>query len=119
MLAMPGSAAKPLLQALGEALAHRKSKPNREHPRPILLSFVLKLNISTISSFVGGHSRVIRMNPNAASLVGASFNPVAFSETITAEEKMVFLAFVIPLGASPATREDIRDRANLFFVPDV
>lgn len=110
ILAVPGSAASSVLQALGEALRNRSSKFSLEHVDKIFLSFVPKLNFSTMHALLGEKARIIRMNPNAASLVGAGFNPVAFSETISEEEKTAFLAFVRPLGVSSVTREENLER---------
>ncbi len=60
----------------------------------IAVSLAPKLTIAKLSGLLGGFQRIVRVIPNAPSIIGAGFNPVCFAA-----------------GLNPAERQDI---ANIF-----
>jgi len=54
---------------------------------------------------LGGFGRLARQNPNAPSIVGAGFNPIAFDPGLPAADRAALLAFLAPLGETPVVEE--------------
>ena len=61
--------------------------------------------MSRICGALGGFSRLARVIPNAPSIVGQGYNPVSFSEQLSAQERARVLALFAPLGACPQVAE--------------
>ncbi len=76
------------------------------NPSTIICSLAPKIKISKISELLHGHNKIIRMNPNAPSIVNSGYNPVVFSGGITLNEKNGFLALMESLGQCPETKEE-------------
>ncbi|MEN6463818.1 MAG: pyrroline-5-carboxylate reductase, partial [Syntrophaceae bacterium] len=55
---------------------------------------------------ITGLKKIVRMIPNAPSIVGEGYNPVAFSPGISKSEAQEFLKLLKPLGDSPEVEED-------------
>lgn len=55
---------------------------------------------------ITGLNKIVRMIPNAPSIVGEGYNPVAFSPGISKSEAREFLKLLKPLGDSPEVDED-------------
>lgn len=53
----------------------------------VLVSLAPKLTISRISELSSGVQKIVRMIPNAPSLIGKGFNPVALSESVAKEDR--------------------------------
>jgi pyrroline-5-carboxylate reductase len=72
----------------------------------VLVSLAPRWTMSRISEALGGFSRLARAIPNAPSIVNRGYNPLTFSERLTAGERARVLALFAPLGACPEVRED-------------
>ncbi len=72
----------------------------------LLVSLVPKITIAKISTALKGFGRIVRMIPNAPSIINAGFNPVAFSEAVSSTEKAELLAIFATLGACPEVAEE-------------
>lgn len=72
----------------------------------LVLSLAPKVVLSKMAEALGGFPRLARMIPNAPSIVGAGYNPVAFSKALgEAERREVFRLFE-PLGECPEVEEE-------------
>jgi len=74
-------------------------------PEAVLVSLVPKITIARLSEKLEGFSRIIRMIPNAPSIVGAGFNPLFFSPALNAQEKEEVNALFDALGECPEVPE--------------
>lgn len=88
---------------LAEVLPSLKSELK---PEAVLLSLAPKVKFAGLSRLLGGFSRLARQNPNAPSVVGKGYNPIAFSAGLPEAERHALLALVAPLGDSPVVDED-------------
>ncbi len=75
-------------------------------PGALFISLAPKLTIAKLSSGLGGFDKIVRMIPNAPSIVGRGYNPVAFSTAISVEEKAELLDLFQTWGRSPQVAED-------------
>ena len=71
----------------------------------IILSLAPKLSIEKIASILDGYDKIARINPNASSYVNSGFNPVAFSSSLTKEERKAITDIFNNLGAFPEVDE--------------
>jgi pyrroline-5-carboxylate reductase len=74
-------------------------------PDAIVVSLAPKITIDRLSAMLGGFARIARANPNAPSIVGAGYNPVAFGRGLDAEARDLVLDVFAPLGESPVVDE--------------
>ena len=72
----------------------------------VVISLAPKVPISKLSELLGGFERIVRMIPNAPSFVNAGYNPVAFSNTISHDEKREILEMLSLLGECPEVNEN-------------
>lgn len=70
-------------------------------PGATVVSLAPKFTIPKLTATLGGFDRIARMIPNAASVVGAGYNPISFSPALSDGDKAALLAFLGPLGESP------------------
>ena len=75
-------------------------------PRTILISLAPKLPIAKLSQALGGFDRIVRLIPNAASVIGEGYNPVAFSGALNRQEKEEILDLLSALGKCPEVAEN-------------
>ena len=75
-------------------------------PETLLVSLAPKFTLAKLSSLLGGHARLARVIPNAPSLIGAGFNPVAYAPVLTALDKNELAALFAPLGECPEVAEE-------------
>ncbi|GAK56648.1 NADP oxidoreductase coenzyme F420-dependent [Candidatus Vecturithrix granuli] len=75
-------------------------------PEAIVISLTPKIPIAALTTILGGFQRIVRMNPNAPSIVNKGFNPVIFSPAIPAAEKAELLEFFEILGQCPEIQEE-------------
>jgi pyrroline-5-carboxylate reductase len=61
--------------------------------------------MATLSQQLGGFNRLVRMIPNAPSLIHQGYNPVAFAPQIAATEKAALLGFFRQWGEAPEVDE--------------
>ena len=71
----------------------------------IVLSLSPKISIARTQELLGGHNLVARMNPNAPSIVGKGFNPVAFSPDFGEQNKQELLQAFSQLGKMPVVED--------------
>lgn len=74
-------------------------------PGATVLSLAPKVTLSNLAGLLGGHSRIARMIPNAPSLMGAGFNPIAFASGVDADDRADLKRFLSPLGECPEVEE--------------
>ena len=75
-------------------------------PETVLISLAPKITIAKISEILGGFSRIIRMIPNAPSLVNKGYNPVVFGAGISHPEQEELLGLFCALGECPVVKEE-------------
>lgn len=75
-------------------------------PETVLLSLAPKMKFAGLSSLLGGFSRLARQNPNAPSIIGQGYNPIAFSTDLPEAERRALLKLMAPLGQCPVVEED-------------
>jgi pyrroline-5-carboxylate reductase len=63
-----------------------------------LLSLAPKINIEKISQKLGNVIRIVRLIPNATSIINEGYNPVCFSSGVEEGEKQSFLQILGALG---------------------
>lgn len=64
----------------------------------IIVSLAPKFTVSKISELTNGASKIVRMIPNAPSVIGKGFNPVCFSAGISEDERKVLCELFGALG---------------------
>jgi pyrroline-5-carboxylate reductase len=75
-------------------------------PGAIVVSLMPKLSIAQIGSQLRGFNRIVRMIPNAGSVVGKGYNPIAFSPSLSKQDRDQMRALFAPLGACPEAPEE-------------
>jgi len=75
-------------------------------PNTLFVSLAPKLTIKKLSEGLNGFQRIVRMIPNAPSIIGQGYNPVAFSEGLSAADREELLALLSALGECPEVAED-------------
>jgi pyrroline-5-carboxylate reductase len=88
---------------LADALAEIKDSLK---PEAILISLAPKFSIEKLSQMLGGFNRIVRMIPNAPSIIGQGFNPVAYSKTVNVSDRQALHAYFGALGKCPEVEED-------------
>lgn len=71
----------------------------------ILISLAPKWTIAKLSASLGGFNRIVRMIPNAPSIIGEGYNPVAFSSSINEDIKKDIRRLFKILGDCPEVEE--------------
>jgi pyrroline-5-carboxylate reductase len=89
--------------AIGGSLAEIKESLK---PGAILISLAPKLSIAKLKEGLGGFDRIVRLIPNAASIIGEGYNPIAFSEALGALEKEEIKVLLGALGKCPEVAEN-------------
>jgi pyrroline-5-carboxylate reductase len=75
-------------------------------PGAILISLAPKWTIEKLAGLLSGFTRIARMIPNAPSIVGQGFNPIAFSSVLTRDDRDVVTQLLTPLGDCVETAEE-------------
>jgi pyrroline-5-carboxylate reductase len=75
-------------------------------PGAIVVSLAPKLSIARLTEGLAGFNRIARVIPNAASIIGEGYNPVAFSATLGLQEKEEMRKMLSRLGRCPEVAED-------------
>lgn len=98
----------PALKAVLPRLAPRVRKD------AVVVSLAPVLTLARLSEMLGGFQRLARVLPNAPSLVGAGFNPVAFADGLPADARAELETLLDGLGAhSPVPEETLEAYAIL------
>ncbi|BAT72485.1 pyrroline-5-carboxylate reductase [Thermosulfidibacter takaii ABI70S6] len=66
-----------------------------------------KYTLEDISKMLDGHKKIVRMIPNAPSIINKGYNPVVFSPTFSKTEKERILNFLSLLGKCVETQEKL------------
>lgn len=74
-------------------------------PTSIVISLAPKWTIKSLSEGLNGFNRIVRMIPNAASIINEGFNPLSFSGAFTDIEKGEISQFLLVLGDCPEVEE--------------
>jgi pyrroline-5-carboxylate reductase len=72
----------------------------------MLISLAPKWKIKALAKELDGFNRIVRMIPNAPSIVNKGYNPVAFSDAFTKKEKKEIKDFLDVLGDCPEVEEE-------------
>ncbi|MBI5689023.1 MAG: NAD(P)-binding domain-containing protein [Verrucomicrobia bacterium] len=75
-------------------------------PTAIVVSLAPKFTLARLTGLLGGFGRLARVNPNAPSVIGAGFNPIAFGAALNAADRAVVSGLLAPLGDSPEVAEE-------------
>jgi pyrroline-5-carboxylate reductase len=74
-------------------------------PDAVLVSLAPKVTSAKLSDLLGGFTRIARMIPNAPSIVGRGFNPIAFGEALSPTEREELLQLFAAWGECPEVPE--------------
>jgi pyrroline-5-carboxylate reductase len=88
-----------VLPALDEIQSYLKQEA-------VLISLAPKIAISKISERLEGFNKIVRMIPNACSIVNRGYNPVAFSTSLDESERKHLMKILAILGDCPEVDED-------------
>jgi pyrroline-5-carboxylate reductase len=72
----------------------------------VVVSLAPKVTMSKMSAMLGGFTRLARMIPNAASLIGRGFNPIAFGKGLSGDARTSLKKLFSPLGELPDVAEE-------------
>lgn len=72
----------------------------------IFISLAPVVKIEKLSALLGGFNRLVRMIPNAPSIIHQGYNPVAFGRGIRENEKLALMNLFKKWGESPDVGED-------------
>ena len=88
----------------------------RDHLKPdaILVSLAPKFTLAKLSGLLGGFARLVRVIPNAPSIIGAGYNPVAFAPALSGEDKTQVISLLVILGECPEVAEEKLETYALF-----
>jgi pyrroline-5-carboxylate reductase len=95
-LALHPPAAKTALPELAGAL----------RPDAVVVSLAPVLSFEKLGALLGGFDRLARVIPNAPSVVGAGYNPVAFGDALPPGERAEVETLLDGLGAHPVVPEE-------------
>ena len=85
-----------------ETLTKIKDQLSKES---ILISLAPKITIEKIASALSGFDNIARMNPSASTIVNKGVNPIAFSNSMSADTKNKLIQILQPLGYTPEVAE--------------
>jgi len=74
-------------------------------PDAVLISLVPKWTIEKLVEALNGFTRIARMIPNAPSIVGRGYNPIAFGSSLTEWDRRGLVELFAGLGESPEVEE--------------
>lgn len=83
-------------------------------PTTLIVSLAPKISIAKISEGLGGLKNIVRIIPNAPSIVNNGYNPVTFSKDIQSDYKQTVRDLFLPLGELPEVKEDLLEAYALF-----
>lgn len=72
----------------------------------VILSLVPSVPLARICQELGDDRQVARMIPNAPSIVGAGYNPIAFGAALHGAARAALLALLAPFGPSPEVPDE-------------
>ena len=78
---------------------------NRLRPEALVVSLAPKITLARLTEMLGGFDRLARVIPNAPSLIGVGYNPIAFSTALSELDRTMFSGLLSPLGDCPEVAE--------------
>lgn len=72
----------------------------------IAVSLAPKFTLGKLQEMLGGFSRLARLIPNAPSLLGRGFNPIAYSDALDDADRQRIRSLLTPLGELPEVTEE-------------
>ncbi len=75
-------------------------------PDSIVVSLAPKFTIATLGGLLGGFTRLVRIIPNAPSIIGQGYNPIVFGTSLTEMDRNELLNLLQPLGEFPEMPEE-------------
>ena len=84
----------------------RKQPDDHLQSKAVLVSLAPKASIANLSAGLGGFNRIVRMIPNAPTVINKGYNPVAFSQAFDKKEKKDLSDFFKVLGDCPEVVEE-------------
>lgn len=94
-LAVPAGAIGSVLPSVRPAL----------EPTAVLVSLAPTVTLAKLGEHLAGFSRLARCVPNAPSMIGAGYNPLAFGPGLGPAERRALVTLLEPLGKSPEVPE--------------
>jgi pyrroline-5-carboxylate reductase len=88
--------------AMPQVLSEIKEAVRKE---AVVISLAPVVQMAEISVGLGGLDRIVRMIPNAPSIIGKGYNPVSFSEGLPASEREALKQWFDVWGESPEVDE--------------
>jgi pyrroline-5-carboxylate reductase len=88
--------------AIRDAITSLKSNLRKD---ALLVSLAPKLSIAKLAEMLNGFDRIVRMIPNAPSIVGQGYNPIVFGPSLDAADRAAVEELVSSLGVSPQVPE--------------
>jgi pyrroline-5-carboxylate reductase len=94
-------------------------------PGALVVSLAPKFTFAKLTELLGGFARLVRVIPNAPSVVNFGFNPMAFGPGLSAADKAEITGLLSPLGGvsrgeggeARGVRRADGDGSDLFLVP--
>lgn len=77
----------------------------KEHA--VFCSLAPKVKLSMLQETLGGFGRLARINPNAPSIIGQGYNPIAFASDLPMAVRDQLFSLLQPLGQSPEVDEHL------------
>lgn len=77
----------------------------RIKPEALVVSLAPKFTTTRLAELLGGFDRIARVIPNAPSLIGAGYNPIAFARGVAAQDRAALTDWFRPLGDCPEVDE--------------
>lgn len=75
-------------------------------PRSVVVSLAPVVRLEEVTRLLGGHERVARMIPNAPSMIGEGWNPLAFGAGVPAQDRDAMHGLFAWLGCAPEVPEE-------------
>ncbi|MCA9234679.1 MAG: NAD(P)-binding domain-containing protein [Planctomycetales bacterium] len=72
----------------------------------VAVSLAPKITLAKLRSMLGGFGRLARLIPNAPSLVGRGFNPIAWGDELNDADRQLIRSILAPLGELPEVEEE-------------
>lgn len=77
----------------------------RLRPDAVVISLAPKFTIGKLSTLLGGFQRIVRVIPNAPSIIGAGYNPITFSPALSPADRDAVTSMLAVLGDNPEVAE--------------
>jgi pyrroline-5-carboxylate reductase len=74
-------------------------------PTTVVVSLAPRRTLAQLEADLAGHPHIARLLPNAASIIGDGYNPIAFGPGLCAEGRSELMSLLQPLGDAPEVPE--------------